>query len=318
MQDFDFSKVQFVDIDPDRVGQRVDNFLISVLKGVPKSAIYKVLRQGQVRVNKKRVKPEYKLTEGDNLRLPPFKVSKQAGDNFVCQRRASELQTQILHEDSHLMVLNKPSGIAVHGGSGVSFGVIEALRANRPNSPFLELVHRIDRDTSGCLMVAKRRSSLRSLHAQIRAKHVEKRYLTLVAGTWPADKKIVRAPLQKNTLASGERLVRVDQQGKYSETQYQILQRFCGATLLAAMPITGRTHQIRVHCQHVGHCIAADPKYTNREFEANIAKQIGLKRLFLHASQLSFTHPLSNRKITVEAPLDQQLQQALNALTVLA
>ena len=315
MQNFDFSKVQFIDIDAERAGQRIDNFLISILKGVPKSMIYRVLRKGEVRVNKKRIKPEYKLNAGDSLRIPPIRVSLQETPTFVGKQRAQELEEHVLHEDSHIIILNKPTGIAVHGGSGLSYGAIEALRAVRPNAPFLELVHRLDRDTSGCLMIAKKRSALRSLHEQIREKQVDKRYMALVSGTWPKNRKMVRAPLYKNTLRSGERVVRVDDQGKPSETKFGVLQRYQGATLVEAMPITGRTHQIRVHCQYAGHCIAADPKYADTDFESNVVKDIGLKRLFLHAHQLSFKHPLSNEWMTFDAPLDEQLQKALSGLT---
>ena len=315
MADLDFTKVQFIDVDAERAGQRIDNYLIGLLKGVPKSMIYRLLRKGEVRVNKKRIKPEYKLQPEDLLRLPPIRVSQQEPEPFVNTNRAQELEKFILFEDSHLLVLNKPSGIAVHGGSGLSYGVIEALRAIRPQVKFLELVHRLDRDTSGCLMIAKRRSALKSLHEQIRNKTVDKRYLALVAGTWPKARKVVQAPLHKNTLRSGERVVRVSDEGKASETRYSIVRRFEGATLVEALPITGRTHQIRVHCQYAGHCIAGDSKYGDKQFESEVIAKTGLKRLFLHAHQVSFDDPRTGEKRTFNAPMDSVLQGALNRLT---
>lgn len=314
MADLNFSSVQFIEIDAEREGQRIDNFLISILKGVPKSMIYRLLRKGEVRVNKKRIKPEYKLQNEDVLRLPPIRVSEKSAEPFVNTQRAQELEKFVLFEDSHLLVLNKPSGIAVHGGSGLSYGVIEALRSIRPQAKFLELVHRLDRDTSGCLMIAKRRSALRSLHEQIRNKTVDKRYLALVAGTWPKSRKVVHAPLLKNTLRSGERVVRVADDGKPSETRYFVKQRYQGATLVEALPITGRTHQIRVHCQFAGHCIAGDPKYSDKAFET-MMQEIGLKRLFLHAHQLSFDDPRTGKRLTFNATMDHQLESALKKLT---
>lgn len=314
MGDLDFTKVQFIDVDAERAGQRIDNFLIGLLKGVPKSMVYRLLRKGEVRVNKKRIKPEYKLQGNDVLRLPPIRVSEQSSETYVNTDRANELEKFILFEDSHLLVLNKPSGIAVHGGSGLSYGVIEAFRAIRPESKFLELVHRLDRDTSGCLMIAKRRSALKSLHEQIRNKTVDKRYLALVAGTWPKNRRVVQAPLFKNTLRSGERVVRVSQDGKPSETRYSVMQRYQGATLVEALPITGRTHQIRVHCQYAGHCIAGDPKYGDKQFEEDVVANTGLKRLFLHAHQLSFDDPRTGERRTFDAVMDQQLQSALSRL----
>lgn len=313
MTDLNFSKVQFIEIDADREGQRVDNFLISILKGVPKSMIYRLLRKGEVRVNKKRTKPEYKIQPNDVLRLPPIRVSEKEEGTYVNTQRAQELEDVILHEDSHLIVLNKPSGMAVHGGSGLSYGVIEALRKIRPDAKFLELVHRLDRDTSGCLLIAKRRSALRSLHEQLRNKQVDKRYFALVSGTWPKTRRVVNAPLLKNTLRSGERVVRVSDEGKPSETRFNVQQRYEGATLVEASPITGRTHQIRVHCQYAGHCIAGDPKYRDPAFE-EVMKQNGLKRLFLHAHRLSFAHPKTGESMTLDAPLDDALSSALTKL----
>ena len=307
------AKVQFVTIDDCHAGQRIDNFLMTQLKGVPKSRVYRILRKGEVRVNKKRVKPEYKLADGDQVRIPPIRVSEETEVPNVKLDRVAALESQILYEDDHLMVINKASGMAVHGGSGLKFGVIEGLRALRPDARFLELVHRLDRDTSGCLLVAKKRSALRSLHEQLRNKTVEKNYHALVRGQWQKTDRKVCAPLLKNTLKSGERVVRVDPQGKESETRFKILQRYQDATLVQASPITGRTHQIRVHTLHAGHPIACDDKYGDQAFCSKM-RQRGLNRLFLHAAELSFLHPKTEVTMRFEAPLDDELSAALEAL----
>lgn len=313
MTDNSFDKVQFFEVDADQSGQRIDNFLRTLLKGVPKSLIYRILRKGEVRVNKKRVKPEYKLCDGDLIRVPPMRVSDPADPPSTKLDRVATLESHILFEDEAIIVVNKPSGMAVHGGSGLSFGVIEALRALRPDARFLELVHRLDRDTSGCLLIAKKRSALRNLHEQLRNKSVDKRYQALVVGQWPESRHKVKAPLQKNILKSGERLVSVSPEGKESETRYRLLQSFNNASLVEASPITGRTHQIRVHCLHAGHPIACDDKYGDGEFETKM-RNLGLQRLFLHAHRLSFIHPVSNQKMTFEAPLDENLSQTLAKL----
>ncbi|WP_102795311.1 23S rRNA pseudouridine(955/2504/2580) synthase RluC [Bowmanella denitrificans] len=303
-------KVQLIQVDPELEGQRIDNFLRTQLKGVPKSLIYRVLRKGEVRVNKKRVKPDYKLQADDLVRIPPLKVAEKSDAPSVKLDKVAGLEQHILYEDELLIAINKPSGMAVHGGSGLSFGVIEALRALRPQQKFLELVHRLDRDTSGCLLVAKRRSSLKALHEQLRDKTVDKRYQALVAGHWPDSRNKVRAPLKKNILKSGERMVSVSPDGKESETRYQILERFQNATLVEAFPVTGRTHQIRVHCLHAGHAIAGDDKYGDEEFN-QLTTGIGLKRLFLHAFTLSFVHPKTEQTMRIEAPLAPELHAAL-------
>lgn len=307
------AKVQLVTIDDCHAGQRIDNFLITQLKGVPKSRVYRILRKGEVRVNKKRVKPVYKLNEGDIVRIPPIRITEESEAPNVKLERVAALESQILFEDDYLLVLNKPSGMAVHGGSGLKFGVIEGLRALRPDARYLELVHRLDRDTSGCLLIAKKRSALRSLHEQLRNKTVEKNYQALVVGTWQKMDRAVRAPLLKNTLKSGERVVRVDPEGKESETRFKILQRYEGATLVQASPITGRTHQIRVHTLHAGHPIACDDKYGDQTF-CDKMRSLGLNRLFLHAAELSFVHPGTEMTMRFEAPLDNHLKQALAAL----
>lgn len=306
--------VKMVVIAAEQAGQRIDNFLRTQLKGVPKSMIYRILRKGEVRVNKKRIKPEYKLVEGDEVRIPPVRLAEREEPVIsVHLQKVAALAQAILYEDEHILVLNKPSGTAVHGGSGLSFGVIEGLRALRPEARFLELVHRLDRDTSGVLLVAKKRSALRSLHEQLREKGMQKDYLALVRGQWPSHIKEVQAPLLKNILQSGERIVRVNQQGKAAQTRFKVEERYSYATLMRCSPLTGRTHQIRVHTQYAGHSIAFDDRYGDREFDKQLA-ETGLNRLFLHAAALKFTHPASGEVMRVEAPLDEMLKQCLQIL----
>ncbi|TRC27261.1 23S rRNA pseudouridine(955/2504/2580) synthase RluC [Mannheimia haemolytica] len=306
--------VQFFTISEDEAGQRLDNFLLAKLKGVPKSLIYRIVRKGEVRVNKGRIKPEYKLQPDDLVRVPPVRVAeKNEAPISTKLNKVAELESQILYEDDSMLVINKPSGIAVHGGSGLSFGVIEALRALRSQARFLELVHRIDRDTSGILLVAKKRSALRSLHEQLREKVVQKDYLALVRGQWQAHTKVIKAPLLKNELASGERIVRVSEEGKPSETRFSIEERYANATLVKASPITGRTHQIRVHTQYAGHPIALDDKYGDVEFDSKM-KEVGLQRLFLHAHAIRFEHPKTGEEMVITAPLDKTLKGVLAKL----
>jgi 23S rRNA pseudouridine955/2504/2580 synthase len=307
-------KVSFVTVTEDQQGQRIDNFLVTHLKGVPKSAIYKILRKGEVRVNKKRVKPVYKLQIDDLIRIPPIKVAER--EEFVPKNldKISALEDAILFEDQYLIVINKPSGMAVHGGSGLSYGLIEALRVLRPQEKNLELVHRLDRDTSGCLLISKKRSILKGLHEQLREKTMEKNYWALVVGEWAAKIKNVTEPLRKNTLQSGERVVRVDEEhGKASHTRFRVLERFDGCTLVQASPVTGRTHQIRVHTQCKGHPIACDDKYGDQVFDSRM-REMGLSRLFLHAHDLRFLHPKHETTMHVEAPLDKALNNALKTL----
>ncbi|RWR01917.1 23S rRNA pseudouridylate synthase [[Pantoea] beijingensis] len=306
--------VRIIAISADEAGQRIDNFLRTQLKGVPKSMIYRILRKGEVRVNKKRIKPEYKLEPGDEVRIPPVRVAEREEDAVSPKlAKVASLADAILYEDEYILVMNKPSGTAVHGGSGLSFGVIEGLRALRPDARFLELVHRLDRDTSGILLVAKKRSALRSLHEQLREKGMQKDYLALVRGQWPSHLKAVQAPLLKNILQSGERVVRVSSEGKPSETRFKVEERYEQATLVKASPITGRTHQIRVHTLHAGHPIAFDDRYGEREFDRQLA-ETGLNRLFLHAAALRFTHPHTGEVMRVEAPLDEKLKRCLMLL----
>ncbi|QSX35061.1 23S rRNA pseudouridine(955/2504/2580) synthase RluC [Shewanella avicenniae] len=310
-----FQQVQLLTIDEDNLGQRIDNFLLAKLKGVPKSMIYRIVRKGEVRVNKKRIKPEYKLQEGDVVRVPPIRVSEADPRTAPSPKlqRVAQLEDRILFEDKHIIVMNKPAGIAVHGGSGVDYGLIEGLRSLRPQQKFLELVHRLDKETSGVLLVAKKRSALRHLHDQLRNKQMQKDYLALVRGAWQAHDRVVKAPLLKITLPHGERIVRVNAEGKPSETRFKILQRYEQATLIQASPVTGRTHQIRVHCQFAGHPIACDEKYSEQAFD-DAMRALGLNRLFLHAAQLRFTHPESEQVLEVQAPLDDELQQLLDKL----
>lgn len=307
------SKVQFLEISDSNEGQRVDNFLVSKLKGVPKSLVYRILRKGEVRVNKKRVKPEYKLQIGDLVRVPPVRVSESRAAANISPQLLQSLESAILFEDKDLIVVNKPSGLAVHGGSGINLGLIECFRKMRPDCSFLELVHRLDRDTSGCILLAKKRSALKLMHESLRKSTITKIYHALVIGSWSERKKRVDAPLRKNELKSGERIVKVSADGKECLTEYKVLERFGkAATLVEARPITGRTHQIRVHCQFSGHPIAGDQKYgTDRDNE--IMKNKGFNRLMLHAAELRFPLPSGGRKVVV-APLDISLQKSLEQL----
>ncbi|GAB3472399.1 23S rRNA pseudouridine(955/2504/2580) synthase RluC [Azotobacter salinestris] len=308
------SGVQLLEIGPEMAGQRIDNFLLARLKGAPRTLIYRILRKGEVRVNKGRIKPEYKLQAGDLVRVPPLRLAERDEPVPLAQGLLERLEAAILHEDKALMVLNKPAGIAVHGGSGLSHGVIEALRQLRPEARDLELVHRLDRDTSGLLMIAKKRSMLRHLHEALRGDGVDKRYLALVCGSWPSARKQVNAPLQKNTLRSGERMVEVDEEGREALTLFRVLRRFGDfATLVEARPITGRTHQIRVHARHAGHPIAGDAKYGDEEFTREI-RALGGKRLFLHAYSLAVPLP-EGGELRLEAPVDEMWAQTLERLS---
>lgn len=307
--------VQYLTISDDESGQRLDNFLIARLKGVPKSMIYRVIRKGEVRVNKGRAKPERKLDGGDIVRIPPVRTSEKPviapGTGLV-----QLLEQAILLDTRELLVINKPPGLAVHGGSGVSLGLIEALRHIYGDKQYLELVHRLDRDTSGCILVAKKRSALKFLQDQFREKKkVEKNYLALVKGRWPNRRKVVEAPLRKNELQSGERIVRVALDGKAARTEFDVVERFADrATLIAARPITGRTHQIRVHAGHAGFPLVGDEKYGDDDFNKEM-RQIGFRRLFLHAASLAFELPGGNRQ-KCEAPLPADLENPLAALRV--
>jgi len=307
-----FDQVQYLEISADQAGQRIDNFLLSRLKGVPKSRVYRLLRKGEVRINKGRIRPEYRLIEDDVVRVPPIRVSKQVA--AVPGRSLRGILGQsILLETEEFLVINKPFGLAVHGGSGINLGVIESLRAMREPHAYLELAHRLDRDTSGCLLIAKSRRVLKHLQDQMRHRSMDKRYITLVSGRWAKERREVNAPLLKQTVASGERIVRANSEGKPSLTRFKLLKHYANASLLEVKLETGRTHQIRVHCQLVGHPLAGDPKYGNENFN-QILRTIGLKRLFLHAAQLAFTSPETGERVKVEAPLPNELEGLLKKL----
>ncbi|WP_246841128.1 RluA family pseudouridine synthase [Hahella sp. CCB-MM4] len=286
-----FSSVQFISIDGGSEGQRLDNFLIKRLKGVPKSKIYRIIRKGEVRINKGRCKPESKLRLGDEVRVPPIRLDESPEKEIrVPAGLIQTLNENVLFEDAELLVINKPAGLAVHGGSGLSFGVIEILRAARPELHFLELVHRLDRDTSGVLMLAKKRRMLVQLHGMLQSGRVNKIYQAWVLGRWPKHKTEVTAPLRKNSLKSGERMVIVSQDGKPSETKFDILYVGDGHSLVQARPITGRTHQIRVHAQFAGHPIIGDEKYCPDE-ALKLYKEKGVRRMCLHARALELKWP---------------------------
>lgn len=301
-----------VEVRENHAGQRLDNFLLGLLKGVPRSWVYRVLRRGEVRVNKGRAKPDRRLQLGDVVRVPPL---RQAPRTPVQPSNAikKNIEQSIIYEDDLLIVINKPSGVAVHGGSGVSHGVIEALRAARPDAPFLELAHRLDRETSGCLMLAKRRSALRRLQDIQRSGDIEKGYTALLVGSARRGRWRVDLPLRKNSLKSGERIVRVDPEGKPAATRFGVVERFADATLVDVVLETGRTHQIRVHAAASGMPISGDPKYgddaINRQF-----RERGLKRLFLHACRLAFawTGYGAAGRFSIEAPLPEELQRVVD------
>lgn len=304
------SAARKVEIDERSAGQRIDNFLITELKGVPRTLVYRILRSGEVRINGGRAKPSDRVEMGDVVRIPPLRLPEPTAQPVAGAGLTRALDDAVLYEDDHLLVINKPAGLAVHGGSGVSLGVIETLRQMRPQARFLELVHRLDRDTSGCLVVAKKRSALLALQRQLRAEGDDegmgKVYLALVKGRWKGRQHRIEAPLQKNTLSSGERMVRVSRDGKPSVTEFEVMERYADCSLVEATLLTGRTHQIRVHCQHAGHPIAGDGKYGDEAFNKAIRAR-GLKRMFLHAARLDFSHPADERAMRVEAPLDAPL-----------
>ncbi len=304
-------QVIYVEINEDNCDQRLDNFLISRLKGVPKSRIYRLVRKGDVRVNKGRVDIKYRLATGDVVRIPPVRVAERSEESFVPKGLQTALQQGILFEDDGFMVINKPAGFAVHGGSGVSSGIIEGLRLMRPEARFLELVHRLDKDTSGCLLIAKKRSALRKLQEFFRNSEIKKTYQALLAGQWDRKKLIVTAPLLKNISKGGERIVVISKAGKAAETLFTRIKLFRNATLVEASPKTGRTHQIRVHAASLGHAIVGDDRYGIDEIN-KLFKNKGYKRMFLHAETLKFKHPVTDEKMTISAPLPLQLINLLN------
>lgn len=299
------------EIGPAAEGQRVDNFLVRLLKGVPKSHVYRMLRSGQVRVNSGRVGPDHRLKAGDKVRVPPVRTAAPKATKSVGTPRKTPLE--VLYEDDALLVVNKPAGLAVHGGSGVSYGVIEQLRHERPGAPFLELVHRLDRDTSGVLMLAKKRSALVALHQQMRSGEARKYYVTLVRGKWANAKQKVQLALHKYVLPSGERRVKVSPEGAPSVTIFRLKSAKPGYSLLEAELKTGRTHQIRVHLAHLGFPIAGDDKYGDYEANKEMAR-FGLKRMFLHAAKLVVHHPATGQEMVFEAPLAPDLSAFLARL----
>lgn len=304
----DQTKVTLVEITEDNHGQRVDNFLLTALKGVPRTLVYRIIRKGEVRVNKGRVKADSRLQSGDIVRIPPVRVPDKNETPDVSPALNGLLDSAIVYEDAGLLAVNKPHGLAVHGGSGVSLGMIEALRKMRPDHTFLELVHRLDRDTSGIILVAKKRSVLTALQRMLANKSgIKKRYLALVHGAWPVGVSDVKLPLLRTERKSGERIVLVDDEGKVSHTRYSLLAAGSHYSLVEAEPVTGRTHQIRVHCQSQGCTIAGDEKYGDKS-EQDIDRQRGVRRLCLHAHQLAFRHPSTGEEICLNAEPGEELR----------
>ncbi len=312
-----FSQVTQHTVTEKNDGQRLDNFLFSFLKDVPKSHVYRIIRSGEIRVNGKRAKAEDKIQTGDKIRIPPIRTQAQRTKPQPKELRKGELPT-ILFEDRDLLVVDKPAGLACHGGSGISFGLIERLRASFPESQFLELVHRLDRDTSGVLAIAKTRKALTRMHEMIREGEVHKSYLTLVKGDWVNDRQHVRVPLHKYVTASGERRVRPDEEiGLPSHTVFKLRKRFGSVSYLEVDLETGRTHQIRVHSQNCGYPIVGDDKYGDFAFNDQVAGGllgIPFKRMFLHAFRLSFTHPITKTPLVIEAPLPKDCKELLEKL----
>ncbi len=295
-----------LEVGEESVGQRIDNFLIRNLKGVPKSHVYRILRSGEVRVNSGRIKPDYRLVDGDKVRVPPVRVASPEA-----RPPARSLALPVVFEDDALIVIDKPSGVAVHGGSGISFGVIESLRAERPRAKFLELAHRLDRDTSGLLMVGKKRTALVELHRMLRDGEVRKDYVAIVKGRWKGGGRKIDLPLHKYVTAEGERRVSVRDDGQQAISLFKPLAAGDTASMLDIRLMTGRTHQIRVHAAHVGHPILGDDKYGDFDLNRALVKQ-GVKRLFLHARQLSLSHPISGEPLAFVSPLPPEMQRFLD------
>jgi 23S rRNA pseudouridine955/2504/2580 synthase len=306
------SGVRTVTVDADRAGQRLDNYLLGQLKGAPRSLIYRIVRTGQVRVNGKRAKPDTRLEGGELVRLPPVRLEPAADHGRPANSQLERIEASILFEDRALLVLDKPSGIASHGGSGINFGAIELLRALRPKDS-LELVHRLDRDTSGVLVLSKKRSALTDLQGLIRTGKLEKRYLALLVGEVARPKFTVDAPLEKSVLQGGERMVRVDAAGKKSVSHFRLIERAGPHSFVEIRIETGRTHQIRVHALHAGHPVAGDEKYGVREVNQAL-KAAGLKRLFLHAASLSFALKEGTQPYLLNAPLPAELKGVIDRL----
>jgi 23S rRNA pseudouridine955/2504/2580 synthase len=299
MNDLSKARASTLEIGEESAAQRIDNFLFGRLKGVPKSHVYRVLRSGEVRVNSARVKPTYRLRAGDRVRVPPVRTAERPP-------AARPAEFPVVYEDAALLVVNKPAGVAVHGGSGVSYGVIESLRASRPQAKLLELAHRLDRDTSGLLIVAKKRGALTELHRMLREGEIEKVYLAIAKGRWQGGARELREALHKYVTAQGERRVSVREGGMAAVTHVRRLKAGPGASLLEVRLLTGRTHQIRVHLAHAGHPLLGDDKYGDFELNRLLAKS-GVRRLFLHAGRLAFRHPLTQEHLKLEAALPDDM-----------
>ena len=311
-----YTAVQHLEVSPEEAGQRLDNFVHRHLAGLPRSRLYRLIRKGEVRVNGRRASPETRLEPHDRIRLPPVRLPSVGARALPGAALCAQVARAIVYEDESLLVLDKPAGVAVHGGSGVSFGIIEALRALRPQET-LELAHRLDRDTSGCLMVARQPGTLRTLHALIREGAVEKRYLTLVKGRWQLGAKRIDVPLRTDLRVAGERTVRAGASGKAAVSEFRPVQFFGRtATLMEVTLHTGRTHQIRVHAQHARHPVAGDEKYGDADFNAEL-RRLGLARMFLHAHSLSFAWP-HHGEFSINTPLPQELRAPLDALATVA
>jgi 23S rRNA pseudouridine955/2504/2580 synthase len=296
-------KVRYIEVSEDEAGQRIDNYLLARLKGVPKSHVYRIVRSGEVRVNSKRVQASQKVAPGDRIRVPPVRVAERGE-----AEEPPHYKLPVLFEDDWLLALDKPSGIAVHGGSGVAHGVIESLRSMRPEARFLELVHRLDRETSGILLVAKKRSALTALHEALRGRDMDKRYLVGVAGRFRNERQRVRLALAKRTTADGGKRVHVSDEGQEAETVFHLVERRDEESLLEAELLTGRTHQIRVHLAHLKHPVLGDDKYGDFDLNKALRKK-GLKRMFLHAAKLGFEHPATGLRVQLESPLPSDLSR---------
>ncbi|MDO8329005.1 MAG: 23S rRNA pseudouridine(955/2504/2580) synthase RluC [Fluviicoccus sp.] len=307
------SAVRFITVKDGEEGQRIDNFLITALKGAPRTLVYRIVRKGEVRVNKGRIKAEYRIQAGDVIRVPPIRLPEVPAAPTPSPHLAQQLRERIMYHQDGLIVVNKPAGLAVHGGSNLPFGLIEALRVLFPEKEFLELVHRLDRDTSGLLLVSEKRSVLRDLHEQLRQGRIRKTYVALLEGNLKGGQHKVTAPLHKSTLPSGERIVRVRDDGKPSETVFRVIERFGHATLVEASPLTGRTHQIRVHAQYLGHPILGDEKYGHDD-AGKAARSWGLNRLFLHARDLTLTLSGKTEPLKFSCPPAPELQAVLEYL----
>ncbi len=305
-------EIRLLEVNESESGQRIDNYLMKHLKGVPRSMIYRLLRKGSVRVNKKRKKPEYRIEAGDIVKIPPVRTTETGGIEIPASQ-SEKIKQCVLYEDDSLLVINKPAGMAVHGGSGLAWGLIELVRQTWPEYKSVELVHRLDRFTSGCLLLAKTRVALLHIQEQIKNHKLQKSYLALTQGQWSAPEVKVDARLQKNVVKSGERMVLVSAEGKEALSYFRTLKQFSIAALCEVKIITGRTHQIRVHAASEGHGVAGDQKYGESEFNRQI-KLIGLKRMFLHAHKIILRHPETSEAMTLEAPLPAALDSVLNSL----